>query len=215
MVRQRPTTILVVAILHIVGGSIGMFGSCYTVVTLGVAQASPAAPPTPTTQRGPTAPPTTSELLKYCETHAPGYWAYQIGALVASFVLDIMLLAAGIGLLKMLPWARTLSIVYAPLSILFHIVSFVYQMIFLVPAMSEAYNQYPAFASLSSIMTIALYLGLGASLLVTIYPIVVLVIMLKRLTAAAFRGERVSQGEDESSEEDPWREPPRSDAFTR
>jgi hypothetical protein len=212
MLRRRPTTILVIAILHLVGGSIGLFGSCYSLTILGAAQVTTATPATP---KGQATPPSTSEVMKYCATHVPGYWVFQVGSLTASMVLDIMLLTAGIGLLKMQPWARTLSVVYAPLSILFHVVSFIYQVVFLAPAMLEAYQQYPSMAAFSSIMGFALYAGLFASLLVTLYPIVVLVIMFRRSTIAAFRGEAASDEPTEPYGDDSWRDPPRSEAFRR
>jgi hypothetical protein len=68
-------------------------------------------------------------------------------------------------------------------------------------------------------MSITSGLGLVVSLLFIIYPITVLVILLMPPTAAAFCGEVPARAEDTSEEgpypDDPWREPPRSDAITR
>ena len=132
-----------------------------------------------------------------------------------NLLIDVMLLSAGIGLLKMKPWARTLSIVYAPISILFHIVTFIYQIVYVVPATREMYERYTAFAGFSSVMGFTMLAGVCLSLVVVVYPIVVLVIMLKRSTVAAFRGEAPVAETDESFEADQWPEPPRSDKFTR
>lgn len=215
MRRQRTTTILVLAILHLVGGGIGLLSSCYSLSMLGITQMSSAPP---TTARTPANPPSSSDILRYYAEHAPGYWVFQIGSLAVDLLLDIMLLAAGVGLLKVQPWARTLSLVYAPLSILFHIAVFIYQIVFLAPLIGDAYAQYPAIQVLGAVMQAVLVVVFFVSLLVCIYPVVVLVLLLRPATAAAFRGELPAREgafpEDEEAEAAPWQEPPpRSDKF--
>jgi hypothetical protein len=222
MVRERPTGILVLAILHIVGGAFGLFGSCYAIALMAAATTSPATTPstfaTPQggagAPKGPPAPPSASEIMKYYEDHVPGYKAFTFAALAASTVLDVMLITGGIGLLRMQPWARMLSIVYAPLSILFHIVSFVYQLVYVVPATHELFSKHTNLGPMAPIMEASATIGAFLGQVVMIYPIVVLVMMLRRKTVAAFRGEAPPRTE-ESFEDDPWREPPPGDATMR
>jgi hypothetical protein len=219
MVRQRPTSILIIAILHFVGGGIGLFVSCYSVVIMAasaVVSSTPAVTPSPPGPAGrPTtpAPPSASQIMKYYEEHVPGYKAFTFAALAASSILDLMLLASGIGLLRMQPWARMLSLVYAPLSILFHLLSFAYQLAFVMPATHDLFSQMSAFGPMGSVMAVATDISFVLGLLVVIYPIVVLIILLRRSTVAAFRGETPRQS-DEEFPDDPYRPDRRDDAWT-
>ncbi len=184
MARHRPTAILVIAILHIIGASIGILSSCYSVAMMGVAQASSTAPspaftPPPGAPQGQPTPPNAAQILKYYEEHVPGYTAFTFGSLAVSFLLDVMLLASGIGLLKMQPWARLLSLIYAPLSILFHILSFGYQLIVVLPASHDLFAQMAGLGPMGTIMEAAATIGAVVSFLIVVYPIVVLVIMLR------------------------------------
>src|SRR6516162_6328253 len=143
MRRQRTTPILVIAILHLVGGSLGLLsslcgiGSLLMMNTLGSTSPPTLAPPTFPVRPGQPAQlaplPGANELMKYLQDNVPGYRAFTIGSLALSFLLDIMLITAGIGLLKVQPWARWLSVVYAPISIVNRIGSFVYQLIWVLP----------------------------------------------------------------------------------
>jgi hypothetical protein len=222
MPKYRPTPVLVIAILHLVGGGLGLFfslcgcagllmGSAFSSFPMPTAPARPGQP-------SPPPPPGPGEVMKFYNENVPGYQAFTIGSLAVSFLLDGMLLAAGVGLLNMRPWARVLSLVYAPISIVNRLVAFVYQLVLVVPATEKLYAQNPALAGMSSFMSITSVLGLVVSLLFIIYPLTVLVILLMPSTAAAFRGEVPARAEDVSAEgsypDDPWREPPRSDAIT-
>ncbi|HEY7308619.1 MAG TPA: hypothetical protein VH643_04565 [Gemmataceae bacterium] len=219
MRRQRTTPILVIAILHLVGGGLGLIlslcGCGGLVMTNALSSAIPTVPQRP---GQPPPPPSAADTMKYYNDHIPGYRAFTFGGLALSLMLDIMLLAAGIGLLNVQPWARWLSLVYAPISILNRLVSFVYQLVWVLPVTQELYAKNPAMAGMSSFVTIGGGIGLVVSLLFILYPIAVVVLMLLPSTAAAFRGELPSReddyGEDDREEGDPWREPPpRSDKF--
>ncbi|MHB1422959.1 MAG: hypothetical protein ACYC3I_07155 [Gemmataceae bacterium] len=223
MRRQLTTPILVLAILHLVGGGLGFLGSICTCGGLFVVNSlSSFTPPTMAARPGqpppPPMPPGPDEVMKYMNEHVPGYRAFTIGALAVDFLMDLMLLAAGIGLLKMQPWARWLSLVYAPISILVHVSSFVYQIIWAMPATNALYSKVAMPGGLSSIMTVSTGIGVFLNLLIIIYPIAVLIILLLPSTAAAFRGAIPVREDDlrdeEGNDDDSWREPsPRSDKF--
>jgi hypothetical protein len=216
--------VLVIAILHLVGGGLGLFGSFCACGGLLMGSAFSSFPmPTVPTRPGQAAPiqppPGPGEIMKYYNDNVPGYQAFTIGSIAVSILLDVMLLSAGIGLLNMRPWARMLSFVYAPMSILNRIGTFIYQLIFVMPATEKFYAQNPVFAGMSSFMSITTGMGLFVNLLFILYPIAVLVVLLMPSTVAAFRGEPPARVEDlideDSDSEDPWREPPRSDAIKR
>jgi hypothetical protein len=220
MVRQWPTSILILAILHLVAGGFGIFGSCYSVVIMATAcsASSPATvvTPAPTNQPGrpsTSAPPSASQIMKYYEEHIPGYKAFTFTALAVDLVLDLMLLASGIGLLLMHPWARVLSLIYAPLSILFHVISFAYQLIFVMPATHDIFAQMSSVGPMGSLLAAITDISLIVSSLVIIYPIVVLILLLRPSTVSAFRGEAPSKT-DEGIPDDSYPPDSRGDDYT-
>ncbi|MGH7227095.1 MAG: hypothetical protein ACRELF_28085, partial [Gemmataceae bacterium] len=100
---------------------------------------------------------------------------------------------------------------------LVHIGGFVYQLIWVMPAMQALYAKFSAAMGISSLMSISSGFGMVISLLIISYPISVLIVLLLPSTSAAFRGELPAR-EDETHEmgefgDDPWREPRRSDKF--
>lgn len=225
MRRQRTTPILVIAILHLVGGGLGLLLSLCTVgglvmtSTLGSITPPPSFPTRPG-QPAPPMPPTADQIMKQMNDQIPGYRAFTVGSLASSFLLDFMLLTAGIGLLSVQPWARWLSLVYAPLSILNRLGSFLYSLIWVLPATKALYANNPGLAGFSSFATITSGISLFFSLTLIAYPIAVLIILLMPSTAAAFRGEtRIRSNEEdrldeEEDDDDSWRQPPtRSDKF--
>jgi hypothetical protein len=228
MRRIRTTPILVIAILHLTGGTVGLLSSICTCGSLLIVDSfsslMPAPPTFPTRPGQPSpllTPPNANEVMKYLNDNVPGFRAFTIGGLAISFLLDILLLSAGIGLLKMQPWARWLSLVYAAISILFRVGSFIYQLGWVLPATQALYAKFMAATGLSSLMIISSGAGAVGTLLVVIYPIAVIIVMLLPSTAAAFRGELPvrnddrNENEEEEYDEDRWREPPppRSDKF--
>jgi hypothetical protein len=217
--RQRTTPILVLAILHLVGGGLGLFVSLCSCGGLVMSNTLSSVVPTVPQRPGqPSPPPSVNDVMKYYNEHIPGYRAFIFIGLALSFLLDILLLTGGIGLLNMQPWARWLSLVYAPISIVVRIVSFIYQIVWVMPATEALYAQNPALKGMSSFVTITGGVGSFLSLLFVLYPLTVLVILLLPSTTAAFRGEIPAREDDfrdeQEFEEDSWREPPpRSDKF--
>jgi hypothetical protein len=130
------------------------------------------------------------------------------------------LLSAGVGLLKLQSWARILSFIYAPISILYHIVSAVYQIVLVTPAMQASYAKNPAFAGMSSFTGVVSGIGVFFGLVFMLYPIVVLVILLRPSIAAVFRKDWAPSESEESEEEDnpdddSWRDRPLDDRIRR
>jgi hypothetical protein len=187
LVRQRPAAVLVIAILHLVGGGLDLLG----VVCGGAMQAAGAANPF-----GKTAPagPEQVELARLQQQiealNPPGY---IYGELTANFVLDVMLLAAGIGLLSMRPWARTLSLVYAVLAILNRLFTVVFSFVVIIPAFEAMIQEHapkdPQAQSVISLMKVGMIAGVVFGALFIIYPIVVLIILNLPHVKAAFLGQ--------------------------
>jgi hypothetical protein len=222
MRRQPTNAILVIAILHLVGGGLDLAGSLCgcggLILTNSIGSLMPAPPTLPARSGQPPPPPLPNfnDMMKSMNDQIPGYLAFTIVSLALSFLLDIMLLSGGVGLLKMQPWARWLSLVYAPISILVRIGTAVYQLIWVLPATQAMFAKSMAAPAFSSFMTVSSGIGVFVNLLFCTYPIAVIIVLLLPSTAAAFRGEisvrNVDGRGEEAFQEDPWRQS-RSDKF--
>jgi hypothetical protein len=112
-------------------------------------------------------------------------------------------------------WARRLSVGYALLSIVMHVVTFVYQLLYIVPATNAFYERQPNLGGVGAMMGTITSISLFVSLLFVLYPIAVLIILLSPANAAAFRGEGQPPAEiPEDFPDDRWKEPP-SEAIQR
>lgn len=96
--KPRPTSITVLGILNIVFGAMGVLGMCFATLPFWLlASNGPSMPPNPVL-----------DIMR----ESQGYRIFLIVSIALGIVAAIALLSAGIGLLKMRPWGRQLSIVY-------------------------------------------------------------------------------------------------------
>jgi hypothetical protein len=190
MQQQRPTGAVVIAVLHIIGGTLLLLSSLCT----GAAQLAggqKAFMPSAGTAQSKQQQDLTERMEKHLADKAPGYQAIQYGQIGLSFVIAIILLAAGIGLLKMQSWARLLSILYAIVSILNHLFTIVYSFVFTIPALQEFVQaekaRDPANAFMYSAMESGGMIGVLVASVFILYPILVLIVMLWPGMGEAFR----------------------------
>jgi hypothetical protein len=190
---QRPTSILVIGILHLIGGGMGLLSFLVLVGMYGLLLLvfrRPGAPANPTLDQ---------EL--YLHEHVPSYTAFTVAWWSLYVVLGVALLAAGFGLCRMRPWARWLSVGYACLSIVSKIVYIVYFLALLRPAfanfVAEKGSLYPPPAL--TIQEWTFYSMPISSALIMIYPAVVLYVMLSPSTGRAFAAAGAA-GPDEHDE---------------
>jgi hypothetical protein len=132
------------------------------------------------------------EMQKAMES-GPAFKVVQCGQIVLDLVISFTMIISGVGLLKLRPWGRNLSVIYALLSIALKIFGIVYALAFTMPAFNEFLrlhqpsNQEEQMV-LGLMKTFSIFPPL-IGLLFMIYPILVLVIMFRPAIAAAFRGE--------------------------
>src|ERR1700722_15044684 len=120
MKSERPGSVLTIAILHLVGGGLGLV----LVICGGIGLAMQSSLTKAMTSANPQH---FSVRMQARMAHQiPSATAVQIGELLASFVLSVLLITAGIGLLSMRNWARYLSFIYAGLSIVNKLFSFAF-----------------------------------------------------------------------------------------
>jgi hypothetical protein len=209
MRRHRPTSVLVVAILHLVGGGLSLlFGLC----GLGrqvVSQGNPVM-----FQRGPQGPEQKKRLQEFqkaLQAHLDRELPYNRTVKYIntgnSYLLDVMLISAGIGLLYLQPWARTLSLVYAVLSLLAKVIT-IGTVSVTWPVLSAFVERQargdPNLTRISLAMQITEVIMIGLLVIVAIYPIAVLIVLTRPSVKAAFKRKRAPAIDSEAEER--WEE---------
>ena len=120
---QRPTSVTVFGVLNIVFAAFGVFGLIASIALLLM----------PVDSNNP--------VVKVMH-ESPGYAAWLKIGILLGILSCAALLAAGIGLLRLKSWARTLSIGYAIYAIAFGILGMMVNFIFLIrPMLDQARQQ--------------------------------------------------------------------------
>jgi tetrahydromethanopterin S-methyltransferase subunit F len=109
--------------------------------------------------------------------------------MAVSLVVSLILIAAGLGLLKMRPWGRTTSIVYAVLVIVSQVAQFVASTVYVNPIvdawMADWTARHPG-AEMPFGITTSPILGILGTLFGMVYAVVLLVFMLLPSIRQAF-----------------------------
>jgi hypothetical protein len=206
MRQKRPGSVLTIAVLHLIGGGIGLI----IVICAGVGlllqgtmmKSLASANPQDLSIR----------LQKHLEQQLPANAALQYLGIFVELVLSVMLLAAGIGLLSMRNWARILSLVYAVFSILYKLFAlglFIFVTWPVIGAFLDAEAKAapagPAGTTITTQITIAKAAAIGGVIfnaaLIT-YPIVVLFVLLNPSVRRTFSEEPGEDRDDDRYEED-------------
>jgi len=202
MKPTRPASVLVIAILHFIFGGFGLLcGAISTAQNLAGGQAGFMAG-----MQDPKQVEMQKEMEKEMQQKLPNAKTVELAETGAGLFLSVLMIAGGVGLLRLAPWGRTLSILYAVLSILLKIAGAIYAFGFMLPVMREILPKHMAAQmanqpgpanqqaqDMALKMTDFMLTAIPVLvLLMMIYPIVVLIIMLRPKVAAAFRGEAAS-----------------------
>jgi hypothetical protein len=163
---QKPASVTVFGILNIVFavfGIIGMFASVFLLFPQANAN---------------------NPVIQIIHD-SPAYAAWLKLSIALGAVVCVVLLAAGIGLLRLRPWARMASIIYAIYAILMGLVGMVVNYYFLVqPMLAQAQQKQGAEAAGAIGGAIGGCIGGCFGL---IYPILLLIFMTRANVVAAFR----------------------------
>jgi len=163
---QRPTAVTVFGILNIIFAALGfitMIASVAMFAAVGTDTKNPVI-----------------QLIH----DSPAYAAWMRVSIGLGLVASAALLAAGIGLLKLQPWARILSIVYAIYSMMMVLVGTVVNYVWLVqPLLAQAHKKQDAEAGAIG----GAIGGMAGGCFGMIYPILLLIFMLVPKVSAAFR----------------------------
>ena len=173
---KRPASFTVFAVLCIVIASLGLL--CDVVGLAGQAFSEAIAGMQPKNQPGQI---NQAEMQRELKDRVPGYMAYQWGNLGLSFLLHLLLLATGIGLLRMQPWSRQGCIAYGLITILMQVGVMVYTIAFLTPVLDDIIER--QFRAQNTPITVpgwALNLGvIAGALFGMIFAVIVLIFALR------------------------------------
>jgi hypothetical protein len=165
---QRPTVVTIFSVLNIVFAALGIIGvltSLMLFTAIGTTSNNP--------------------VIQLIHDN-PAYAAWTKISIALGLLAAAALLAAGIGLLKLQPWARMLSIVYAIYAIVMGLVGGVINYMFLIqPMLQQAqHSQGPQAVGAAIGGAVG---GMVGGCFGLIYPVLLLIFMLRANVAAAFR----------------------------
>jgi hypothetical protein len=128
-VQKRPTAVTVIAVLNFVIGGLGLLGLlCGGLGMLLLGSLVSNMPAPPQGQPNPL-----KEMMAFYES-VPGYIPFMIVSAVLGGIMAVVLIVAGIGLLRMRGWARMACFVYAVYAILSSLGGAAYNFAVVLPA---------------------------------------------------------------------------------
>jgi hypothetical protein len=163
---QRPTSVTVFGVLNIVFAVLGFLG---LLAAAAMFRANPGGSENP--------------VLQMMHDN-PGFATWMKISTVLGFIISAFLLAAGIGLLQLKPWARQLSIGYGIYSLIMIPVGSVVNFIYIArPMLEQAQHQQGPAAAGAAVGAIGSIIG---GLFGLIYPVLLLIFMTRPKVVAAF-----------------------------
>jgi hypothetical protein len=187
MARERPASVLTMGILNLVFGGLGLI--CLCVGAFGLAVLFGLVGATKELE----------DLMAAIERELPAFRAIMIAQIALGVLLNIVLLAAGVGLLNMQPWARWASVGWAVTIILLQVASLIFTLAIVNPAMEKATKEW---ASKQKGATVSTSPGSGMQQSVSsicgaafniIYAIALLIVMFLPNVSAAFAGRPIQR----------------------
>ena len=172
---QRPTSVTVFGILNIVFAGFGIVGIVFAAMLFTVVGSN-----------------SNNPVVQIIQDN-PGFATWMKISVVLGFIVSLALLAAGIGLLKLQPWARTISIIYGIYSLIMVPVGTVVNYIYVTRPMIEQAQgtQGPAAAGAIG----GAIGGMIGGCFGLIYPVLLLIFMFRSNVVAAFRPPPPAEGQ--------------------
>lgn len=136
--QKRPALVTVVAIINLSFGILGVL--CLSCAGFGLAMIVPALQKAPAKPGGPDPMRDLKDLFDVFDK-IPGYSTVMLASGVLSLVMSAVLLASGVGLLKMRGWGRMLALAYAVYSLLSAVGMTAYSMAYVQPAIPAAVEE--------------------------------------------------------------------------
>jgi hypothetical protein len=195
MARNRPNSVFVIGILNMVFGGLGLLLSlCGAGVIAAMRYANIPGPNGQNIYQG---------FWEVMDAEVPNYFQLAMFSLVAGMLLLTILLIAGIGLIRMRRWGRTLSVFFAITFILLQTWGLIWSLRTVNPATQRAQAEMTKAMPPQQAQFSFQDPGFGAGIAVffyaieLVYCIVLLVIMFQSPVRAAFAGTAVESAERE------------------
>lgn len=193
MPRTQPPVVFTLGLLHLLLGGLGLLVCLYRTVTFFAGPLLAARFLTPEQQERQAA------VVQILHAQAPAFAVYQVIAdLALPWLLTVLLLTAGVGLLRLRPAGWRLSIAYALLSIGHKLGTAVYTLLFLLPVyqaplhtlgIDQPLNRFgaPMADVASTAETTSILAAVAVPFLLMLYPLAVLLVMARPNVRAALR----------------------------
>jgi hypothetical protein len=203
MARNRPTLVFVMAILHIVFGTLGFFAACCSGGGAMLLQFAPI--PAPWNPRESLYKP----MIDVLDAEAPNHLSIQLSICATEMFLLGLLIAGGIGLIGMRGWARVLVVIASILGMIVLTGSFIWAIVIFNPAGQHAQAalmesmrknmaaQNTPMPSMDFNVNPSVQVAIQAAVsgVVMLYCVIALVTMLLPSVSEAFASSRTSESE--------------------
>ncbi|MBY0526478.1 MAG: hypothetical protein K2R98_23995 [Gemmataceae bacterium] len=188
MAPQRPTSVLVIAILQFIFGAIGLVSGVVALGTLATTGGSGMfAPNGPPGSLGADLP---KKLEGFMERELPYYKVLNFANAGVDLLLSATMIISGAGLIQVKPWGRTLTIAYAFASLALKVIGFVVALTITLPVMKAFMQTLTPKTQeermLVTIMDTVATMTPFMLLVFGIYPLVVLYLVTRPHVKAAF-----------------------------
>lgn len=203
MAARRPTSVLVVAILQIVFGSLGVL--CGACAPLGLIQQQNAAQDFRSGPKNGLSERQREAFARFAEKSNANL-PFTAGAMALSLLGAILMLSGGIGLLNMKPWGRPVTMAWGGLAIVYHLGSFGYLAGVTYPQMNEFMTEFkgggnsPVADAMLIGMQAGMITGIAVGVLSIFYAAFILFLINRPEVVAAFSGERTRRAFDEDGD---------------
>jgi hypothetical protein len=209
----RPGAVTAAGVLSIIYG--GLFSLCGLVGVAGLAAQGGAGQNMFPGGADPNQEKFQKELEKRLERDAPAFQTFQGASTVLGLVGALALFSGGIGLLGMHPWARTLTLVAALLTMVVTAIQLGYMVAYFIPAMNDSLQAVmPAILqqqgagqqeqqAMRVIETIVMLFIIGIIffyVLIMIYLFIIVMLLRRQHVRAAFAGEAPPAWNDDTTE---------------
>jgi hypothetical protein len=185
--RERPTVVLVMAILNLVFGTFATLGMLCSGTFIAITYFVKI--PTPPGGAGVYS---LRDMVERLQAAIPGFLPLAITSHVLGLILWLAVPISGIGLLSMRPWARWTCIVYSLISIPYHIIRAIFTIVYVNPVQLKYQQEILAQQSIKipelSNTTVSIIASSLVPILVTAYAIALLIVMFLPSVSAAFAG---------------------------
>lgn len=170
--NTKPTSITVFGILNVVYGVMGLCSTIVFFIQMALMGSQPQVD---------------NPILEL--TNTPVYHGFTLVQMGLNFLATIVLLTSGVGLLGGKPYGRTLSIIFAVFSLISVVVNIVFTAIFLLMPLMERASEMGEGPEKMGLVFGGIALTAGG-LCGTIYPIVLLVFMMRAPVVNYMRAQR-------------------------